>query len=112
MEEIAMDYKITFHPKAKASLIDLYAYYAEKAGTEIAEKLVSDLHAYCDGLNRFPYRGTRRDDLYPGLRTIGYRRRAIITFIVKDDEQKVVIQGIYYGGRDFEHDVEIDDGDV
>ncbi len=107
-----MNYKVIFHPKAMASLIDLYAYCADKAGTKIAEKLVSDLHAYCDGLNVFPHRGTRRDDLYPGLRAIGYKRRATITFTVKDDEQTVVILGIYYGGQDFERYSEIDDGDM
>jgi len=105
-------YTIIFHPKARASLIGIYDYYAEKAGTEIAEKIVSDLHTFCIGLNRFPHRGTRRDDLYPGLHTLGYKKRATITFTVKDDEQKVVIMGIYYGGQDFEHDVEIDEGNL
>jgi len=36
----------------------------------------------------------------PGLRTIGFERRATILFVVTDDA--VVIEGIYYGGQNFE----------
>jgi toxin ParE1/3/4 len=48
----------------------------------------------------FPERGTRRDDLSPGLRIVGYRRRATIAFTVESDA--VIIQGIFYGGQDYE----------
>jgi plasmid stabilization system protein ParE len=48
----------------------------------------------------FPERGTRRDDLLPGLRTIGFERRVTIAFVVTPDT--VLIEGIYYGGQDFE----------
>lgn len=45
-------------------------------------------------------RGTRRDDIRPGLRTVGFERRATIAFKVLARE--VVIVRIFYGGRDFE----------
>ena len=47
-----------------------------------------------------PARGTRRDDIRPGLRTIGFERRATIAFRIVGRE--VVIIRIFYGGRDFE----------
>jgi toxin ParE1/3/4 len=46
----------------------------------------------------FPERGTRRDDLRPGLRIVGYRRRVTIAFHVGDDS--VTIDRVLYGGRD------------
>ncbi len=52
------------------------------------------------GLSMFPERGTRRDDVRPGLRVLGYRRRVTITLIVEPDT--VVIIGIFYGGQDWE----------
>lgn len=55
---------------------------------------------YCDGLGTFPERGTKRDDILPGLRVIGYRRRATIAFAI--EPQKIVILGVFYGGQDFE----------
>lgn len=55
----------------------------------------------------FPERGVRRDDIRPGLRTVGYRRRVTLAFEVTND--LVSIFGVYYGGQDFEADLESDD---
>lgn len=55
---------------------------------------------YCDGLADFPLVGVARDDLRPGLRTIGFRRRVVIAFAVTDET--VEIHGVFYGGRDYE----------
>jgi plasmid stabilization system protein ParE len=54
----------------------------------------------CDSLKTFPNRGTQRDDIRPGLRVFGFRRRVAITFDVTDD--LVTILGIFYGGQRFE----------
>ena len=51
-------------------------------------------------LETFPKRGTRRDDIRPGLRTMGFERRATIAFQVTSKE--VVIVRIFYGGQDYE----------
>lgn len=61
---------------------------------------MSELVTYCEGLVDFPFTGIARDDLRPGLRTIGFRRRATIAFAVTDTA--VEIHGVYYGGRDLE----------
>ena len=45
-------------------------------------------------------RGMVRDDLLPGLRVTGFERRVTIAFVVT--EAAVLIEGIFYGGRDFE----------
>lgn len=42
----------------------------------------------------------RRDDIRPGLRTVGYKKRVVIAFAVLDGT--VAIIGIFYGGRDYE----------
>lgn len=55
---------------------------------------------FCEGFSTFPNRGTRRDELRPGLRTIGFRHQVTIAFDAGDDT--VTIVGIYYGGRNFE----------
>ena len=51
-------------------------------------------------LDLFPERGTRRDDLRPGLRTTTYRRRVTIAFHVT--ETTVAIDRVLYGGRDLD----------
>jgi len=45
----------------------------------------------------FPQRGTARNDLRPGLRTVGFERRATIAFTVKGED--VIILRILYAGR-------------
>ena len=48
----------------------------------------------------FPDRGIKRDDLRPGLRILGFERRAAIALQVTADS--VTILRILYGGRDLE----------
>jgi len=55
-------------------------------------------------LATFPERGTIRDDLAPGLRTMGFERRVTIAFRVLD--QVVEIVAIAYAGRDFESELQ------
>ncbi len=43
-------------------------------------------------------RGTLRDDIRPGLRTVGFERRMTIAFHV--ESKRVVIDRVLYAGRD------------
>ena len=61
---------------------------------------MSALMDQCDALADFLMVGQARDDIRPGLRTTGFRRRAVIAFAVTDEV--IEILGIYYGGRDYE----------
>jgi toxin ParE1/3/4 len=49
----------------------------------------------------------RHDDIRPGLRTLGYRRRATIAFHVEADQ--VTIVRIFHHGRDVVFSAENDD---
>ena len=95
-----MNFKVIFRPQAEADLFDLYRFIAERAGHTTAGRYIDRLEAACAALETFPARGTRRDDIRPGLRTLGFERRATIAFKVVGRE--VIIIRIFYGGRDFE----------
>jgi toxin ParE1/3/4 len=84
---------------AEADLLAIYDYITERAGAHTAHRFVSRLEAYCLGMANTPERGTRRNDLRPGLRTVGFRHRATILFQLDRQARVVVILGIYYGGR-------------
>ena len=47
----------------------------------------------CDRLADFPMVGAAHDDIRPGLRTLGYRRRAVIAFTVT--ETTIEIFGVH-----------------
>jgi toxin ParE1/3/4 len=86
---------------AEADLLAIYDYIAGRSDADIAFRFVQRIEAYCLGMASFPERGTQRNDLRRGLRTVGYRRRATILFELDRQARKVVILGIYYAGRSF-----------
>lgn len=89
--------ELVIRPRALADLKDLYN-YIERDSPVAADEYVERIEAYCTELVDFPERGTRRDDLKPGIRVVGFGRRVGIAFAVFDD--RVEIARILYGGRD------------
>jgi toxin ParE1/3/4 len=85
---------------AEADLLDLYNYIAGEAGTFVAGNYIDRIEAACLSLEVFPRRGFKRDDIRPGLLTLGFERRATIVFRILKSE--VVIVRIFHGGSDYE----------
>jgi toxin ParE1/3/4 len=95
---------------ARDDIQEIFEWIAGRAGIEIDFRYITRLETYCNGLETFPERGMRRDDLRRGVRTVGYRRRATIAFRV--EERRVVILRVLYGGRDVDRVLgELDDDD-
>ena len=90
---------VVFRPRAEADLIALYDYIADAAGPVIAGGFIDRIEAACLSLATTPHRGTRRDDILPGLRTIGFERRVTIAFRVLSTRIEIVT--IAYRGRDW-----------
>src|SRR5262249_35815203 len=72
---IRMTHKISFRPEAEADLFALYRYISDRSGPARAGDYIARIEAACMALATFPQRGTKRDDLAPGIRTIGFERR-------------------------------------
>lgn len=90
--------RVVYAQQAIAQLEALYAYIAADSGPMRAKAFLDSITAYCDGFETFPERGMRRDDIRPGLRIVGFRRRVTITFTV--EPEIVTILGVFYGGQD------------
>lgn len=95
-----MMYHIIYAPEAEAQLLALFFHIAAAASPEIAARYTDAIVEQCESLKTFPMRGARRDDIRPGLRVFGFRRRVSITFEVTGEV--VTILGIFYGGQNFE----------
>jgi toxin ParE1/3/4 len=91
---------VVYAPEADEDLLQLYKYIAEHSGPERARGYVARIEAYCMRLAQFPERGSRRDDLRPGLWISGFERQASIAFHVT--AATVFIDRVLYGGRDLE----------
>ena len=73
---------VVFSPEAQDDLRQLSLYIAERSGAARAIAYLDRIEGWCLGLGGFPERGARRDDLWPGLRTMGFERRVTIAFTV------------------------------
>lgn len=91
---------MVFTPEAEVQLAGIYRYIASEASPETAARYIDEILTYCESLRHFPVRGTRRDDIRPGLRTTGYKKRVVIAFDV--DAGLVNIIGVFYGGQNYE----------
>lgn len=99
-----MTHTVIFSEAAEKDVSELLDYIVSAAGAQIAHRYVDELIDYCAGFQTFPLRGTDLYHIYPGLRTVGYHRRATIAFRVTMDT--VTIVRIFHGGRNvqFEFD--------
>lgn len=91
---------VRFAPEATTNLADIYDYIAPRGGERVAATYVARIYQYCLDMGTFPERGMRRDDIWPGLRLVGFERRATIAFQVTPDE--VWIVGVFGRGQDVE----------
>jgi toxin ParE1/3/4 len=92
--------RVVFSPRAQRQLQGLFAFLAPRAGSVRARAYVRRVIAACRRLDHFPERGTRRDEIMPGLRTLGFERRVTIAFTIEGNS--VIILGVFYGGQDYE----------
>lgn len=90
--------KVVFAPEARNDLKELYSFIAERSNADRAMAYVARIESYCRGFADYPERGVRRDDLFPGLRVVGFERRVTIAYRVSPDT--VTFLRILYGGRD------------
>jgi toxin ParE1/3/4 len=92
--------EVIFAPEARDDLFALYDWIADAASPQVALSYVERIERFCLGFADLSERGTRRDDVRPGLRVTGFERRVTVAFSVDDD--RVVILRIFYGGRNWE----------
>ena len=95
-------YAVIFTPRAERQLAHLYGYIADQSGEARAENHVGKIVAACHALSTFPERGSKRDDIRPNMRTMGYAKSVTIAFSVNSATDTVTIHGVFYGGQDFE----------
>ncbi|WP_411032999.1 type II toxin-antitoxin system RelE/ParE family toxin [Shinella sp. BYT-45] len=94
-----MLYRVQFAPEARDDLLRLYDFVAERAGASRAIAYLSRIEAFCLGFERFPQRGIARDDIFPGLRVVGFEKRVTLAFHIVGDT--VVFDRVLYAGRQF-----------
>ena len=84
------EFPVVWRPLARNDLLSLYDWIAERATGDVALAYTSRIEAHAAKLASFPNRGTPRNDLVQGMRTVHYRRRTVIAYRVRDDSVEIL----------------------
>lgn len=97
-----MSYRVEFAPEAVDQLAAIEDCISHAEAAASAVRYVDAIVAYCESLETFPQKGTRRDDLLMGLRVTHCRGITVIAFLLDAERDVVSILGVFYGGQDYE----------
>jgi toxin ParE1/3/4 len=94
-------YHVRLTDEAELDLAHIYRFVRQKsASSVVARNYAARIHAFLEGFETFPERGSLRDHVRPGLRIVGFEHRVSVAFIVEPTQ--VVILRILYAGQQFE----------
>jgi toxin ParE1/3/4 len=91
-------HRIVFLSSAEEDLEQIYDWIADLADPHTAFSYIGRIEEACETLSSFPSRGTPRDDLAPGVRTISFEGQA--TIVYKVERRLVRIIHVLHRGRD------------
>lgn len=94
---------VIISPEARADLHWIYETISASASPVAAARYLDRIGTYCEGLELGSERGTRRDDVRPGLRIVGFERRIAFAFVVPPD--RVEVLRVLYGGANWDEDL-------
>ena len=89
--------RVEYSLSAEDDIRAIYNWIADAADADTAKADVQRIRDCCDHLANFPNRGTSRNELASGLRTLGFERRAVIAYQV---DGAVRILRVLHKGRD------------
>ena len=92
-----MTYKNVWRQTAQDDLDNFYDWIADQAGGETAYDYTSQIKAQVHKLADLPGWGAPREELGLGVRTIAYRRRTVVAYLVTGES--VEILSVFHGGR-------------
>lgn len=95
-------YEVRFRDLAIRQLSQIQAYIAKTGGEATARRFVGNAFRHMEGFATAPHRGSLREEIRPGLRLVGWRRKLSIAFVVDNAALTVTVLAVYYRGRDVE----------
>jgi toxin ParE1/3/4 len=88
---------LVWSPEADNDLLDIWAYLAEEASSEIADRQIESVYNRAQALTRSPFVGRRRDELIVGVRSV-LLQPYVLFYRVSDLSVEIV--RVVHGRRD------------
>src|SRR5204862_5537964 len=82
-------FRVSYRSEAAQDLADIHRYIAGQGARQTATVYVKRIRDRCKKIGKAPFSGVSREDLEPGLRTIGFERRAVIAYRVLEDRVQI-----------------------
>jgi toxin ParE1/3/4 len=92
-------YEVQYSNGSHEDLAELATYILERSSEQRAISYIRKLVRECRSLSTAPYRGSRRSDIRPNMRVIGYKKAVLMVFRIEEVSSVVVILGFAYRGR-------------
>ncbi|WP_338424339.1 type II toxin-antitoxin system RelE/ParE family toxin [Sphingopyxis kveilinensis] len=89
--------RVVWRQTATDDLYRLYDWIADRADPDTAFAYTGAIEAHAGDLATFPERGTPRDDIAPGVRTLNFRGRTVIAYRVGE---VVEVLRIFHAGQE------------
>lgn len=96
-----MTIAVSFTDAAQRHLLGIYEWIVNNGSAVDAQHFVEAIIDYCESLADMSGIGAARDDIRPGIRTVGFRRRVVIAF-AQTEATHLTVLGVFYGGQEYE----------
>ncbi|WEK43405.1 MAG: type II toxin-antitoxin system RelE/ParE family toxin [Candidatus Sphingomonas colombiensis] len=93
-----MIYAVQLSPLAIEDLIELHRWVSDETDPATASGYLDRIEERIASLSQFPDRGTPRDDLITGIRTLAFERRLLVAYMV--DGSIVTVLRVINAARD------------
>ena len=94
-------FEVVRHPLVDRDIARIVAFLLDFTTSRSVARKVAAFDADADALGENPCRGTRRDEISPGLRAIPSAGKGVIAFDVKEEIRTVRILSITWGSADW-----------
>ena len=94
-------FRVVRHPLVARDIFRIAGFLLEHTTPRAVAEEIAVLDEDAGSLAENPYRGTRRDEIAPGLRAIPSAGKGVIAFEVREDDRTVRILSITWGGFDW-----------
>ncbi|CAN5633497.1 type II toxin-antitoxin system RelE/ParE family toxin [soil metagenome] len=91
--------QILFTPIATEDLRQIWIYIAENAGSETANRFLSEIKNKCETIAEFPESGRARHEFLINLRSFPFKKYVVFYLPLKDG---IEVLRIIHGSRDIE----------
>ena len=96
-----MRYRVIRHPLVDRDIARIAAFLLQFTTPRSVADKIARIDSDAGALAENPHRGTRRDDILPGLRAIPSAGKGVIAFDVNEESRVVRILSVTWAGADW-----------